>query len=104
MADVDIASDEVSANEVPLVANTVKTVGFARDLSEVKVANFVGTTTVYVHMVDPNRPRAAAVPPNGKHCYPVFASSTATLPVRTNGNTLVSLISTGATTVWVTAT
>jgi hypothetical protein len=102
MADVDVASDEVSANEVPLVANTVKTVGFARDLSEVKVANFVGTTTVYVHMVDLNRPRAATVA--GKHCFPVFASSTVILPVLTNGNTLLSLISTGATTVWVTAT
>ena len=102
MADVDVASDEVSANEVALVANTVKTVGFARDLSEVDVANLGGTTTVYVHVVDPDRPRAATAA--GKHCYPVYVNSTATLPVRTNGNTLLSLISTGASTVWVTAT
>lgn len=102
MADVDVAYGEVSANEVALTANTVKTVGFAQDLSEVEVSNFGGTTTVYVCFVDANHPKAATVA--GKHCYPVYANSTATLPVRTDGNTLVSLISSGATTVWVTST
>ena len=102
MADVDVAADEVGAPEVALTANTVKTIGFARDLSEVEVSNFGGTTTVYVHVVDSTRPRAATVA--GKHCYPVFANSVVTLPVRTNGNTLLSLISAGATTVWVNGT
>lgn len=102
MADVNVASDEIGAPEVALVANTVKTVGFARDLSEVEVANFGGTSAVYVHPVDPNRPRAATVA--GKHCYTVHPNSTATFSVETDGNTLLSLISAAATTVWVSST
>lgn len=102
MADVDVAPDEVGAYEVALVANTVKTVGFARDLSEVYVANFGGTASVYVAFVGPNQPKPATV--GGRHCYPVFPNSAATLPVRTDGNTLLSLISSAATTVWVTST
>jgi hypothetical protein len=102
MADVDVAAGEVAAHEVALVANTVKTVGFAQDLSEVEVANIGGTNTVYAHIVNSLEPRAATVA--GKHCYPVYPNSTVTLPVRTNGNTLLSLISSAATTVWVSST
>jgi hypothetical protein len=102
MADVDVASDEVGAPEVALVANTAKTVGFARDLSQCEVTNLGGASPVYVHFVDPDRPQAATVA--GKHCFTIFPNTSADLPVRTNGNTLVSLISAGATTVWVSAT
>ncbi len=102
MADVDVAADEVGAPEVALTAGTAKTVGFARDLSEVEVANFGGATSVYVAFVDADHPKGATVA--GRHCYPVYPNSAATLPVRTAGNTLVSLISSAATTVWVTAT
>lgn len=102
MADVDLTAEEVGAHEVALTANTAKTVGFARDLSEVEVANIGGTATVYVAFLDAGNAKAATV--GGKHCYPVFPNSTATLPVRTDGNTLVSLISPAATTVWVTRT
>lgn len=102
MADVDVAYGENGAQNVALVANTVKTVGFARDLSVCEVANFGGSATVYAYFVDPTAPRAATV--DGKHCFPVFPNSTAELPVRTDGNTLVSLISSAATTVWVNGT
>lgn len=102
MADVDLTADEIGAHEVALVANTAKTVGFARDLSEVEVANIGGSTPVYVAFLDAGHAKAATVA--GKHCFAVFPNSTATLPVRTDGNTLVSLISSGATTVSVSAT
>ena len=102
MADVDVAAGEVAAHEVALTANTVKTVGFAQDLSEVDVANIGGANAVYVHVVDQYNARAATVA--GKHCYAVLPNSAVTLPVRTNGNTLLSLISAAATTVWVSAT
>jgi hypothetical protein len=38
------------------------------------------------------------------HCYALQPNTSATLPVRTMGNTLVSVISSGTPTVWVTAT
>jgi hypothetical protein len=104
MADVDVAAGEVAAHEVALTANTVKTIGFAQDLSEVKIINSVGTTHIYVHVVDSTNTRAATV--QGKHCYqvpPAFPTGVV-IPVRTNGNTLLSLISSGATTVSVSAT
>lgn len=104
MADVDVAAGEVAAHEVALTANVVKTIGFAQDLSEVKVINSVGTTHIYVHPVDPFYPKAATV--QGKHCYqvqPAFPQGVV-IPVRTNGNTLLSLISSGNTTVSVSAT
>jgi hypothetical protein len=105
MADVDLdwSLGQFAASEVALVANTAKTVGFNRDLSAVEVANFGGSATVYVAFVDTaTQSKAATVA--GKHCYPVYPNSVATLPVRSEGNTLVSLISSGATTVWVNAT
>ncbi len=43
MADVDLTADEIGAYDVALVANTAKTVGFARDLGEVEVANSGGS-------------------------------------------------------------
>jgi hypothetical protein len=104
MADVDVAAGELAAHEVSLLANTVKTIGFAQDLSEVKIVNSVGTTHIYVHTVDQFYPKAATV--QGKHCYqvpPAFPQGVI-VPVRTNGNTLLSLISSGATTVSVSAT
>jgi len=99
MADVDLdwGAGEYAANEVALSANTAKTVGFNRDLSQVDIANLGGTASVYVSFT-----KAATVA--GKHCYAVYPNSTVTLPVRTDGNTLVSLISSAATTVWVSAT
>jgi hypothetical protein len=100
VADVDLTADEVGAHEVALVANTAKTVQFGQDLEQVEVANLGGTATVYVAFLDAGNAKAATVA--GKHTYPVFPNSTATLPVRTTGNTLVSVISSGATTVWLT--
>lgn len=102
MADVDVAYGEVGAYNVALVGNTVKTVGFAQDLSEVKITQVGGTVPAYVAFVDANHPKAATV--EGKHCYPVFVGSTQTLPVRTDGNTLVSLIASAAAVVWINAT
>ena len=102
MADVNVAAGDNGAQNVALVANTVKTVGFAQDLSEVEIAQPAGTATIYACFVDGNHPRAATV--DGAHCYPVFANSTATLPVRTDGNTLVSLICSATAAVWVNAT
>lgn len=103
MADVDVEDYEIGAPEVALSANTAKTVLFKnRDLSEVEVANIGGTTTVYVAFLDAGHTKAATVA--GKHCFPVYANSIATLPARTDGATLVSLISSGASTVWVNAT
>lgn len=104
MADVDVnmAAGEFAANEISLSANTAKTVQFTGDLSEVEVANFGGTAAVYVAFRDARQARDATVA--GKHCYPVYPNSVATLPVRSDGNTLVSLISSGATTAWVSAT
>lgn len=109
MADVNVVwgSGQTGAAEVALVANTVKTVGFDRDLGEVEVAAFgAGTKPVYVAFVDANQPRAAAVPSanSATHCLPVYPNSAAVLPVRSDGNTLLSLISAEATTVWVNAT
>ena len=103
MADVDLTADEIGAYDVALVANTAKTVLFAsRDLTEVEVANSGGTTKVYVAFLDAGHARAATVA--GKHCYVVHPNTTATIPVRTDGATLVSLISSGATTVDVSRT
>jgi hypothetical protein len=102
MADVDLTADEIGAYDVALVANTAKTVGFARDLGEVEVANSGGTTKVYVAFLDSGNAKAATVA--GKHCYVVHPNTAATIPVRTDGNTLVSLISSGATTVDVSRT
>ena len=104
MADVDVAAGEVAAHEVALVANTAKTIGFAQDLSEVKVVNSVGTTHIYVAFIDSEHPKAATVA--GKHCYQVPPTHPfgVVLPVRTDGNTLLSLISSGNTTVSVSAT
>lgn len=102
MADVTVAADEISASEISLSANTAKSVLFQRDLSEVRVANMVGTTTLYVRFSPEAEARTAAVA--GKFSYPVFPSSAVTLPVRVDGNLWVSLISSGATTAWVSAT
>jgi len=103
MADVTVAADEIGAYEIALVANTAKSVEFQRDLSEVEVANMGGTTTVYVRLSPVAEARAATVA--GKSCWPVFPNSTATLPApRIDGNLYVSLISSGATTVWANAT
>jgi hypothetical protein len=102
MADVDVAYGQVGAHNVALSANTAKTVGFAQDLSEVKVTQIGGTVPVYVTFVDANHPLAATV--EGKHCYPVFVGTTQTLPVRTDGNTLLSLIASATAAVWVSAT
>ena len=106
MADVNVAADQVGAAEVALTANTAKTVGFARDLSEVDVANMGGAAAVYVAFVDADHPKGATVPAANSptHCFAVYPNSTATLPVRTDGDTLVSVISSAATTVWVSAT
>lgn len=102
MADVTLTDEEVGAHEVALTANTAKTVQFGRDLSEVDVANIGGTAAVYVAFLDAGHAKAATVA--GKHCYAVYPNSTATIPARTDGNTLVSVISSAATTVWVSAT
>jgi hypothetical protein len=102
MADVTVAADEIGAYEIALVANTAKSVLFQRDLSEVEVANMGGTTTVYVRLSPEAEARAAASP--YKFSYPVFPNSVATLPVPVDGNLYVSLISSGATTVWVNRT
>lgn len=102
MADVDLTADEIGAYDVALVANTAKTVQFARDLGEVEVANSGGTTKVYVALLDAGNAKAATV--GGKHCFVVHPNSVATIPVRTDGVTLVSLISSGATTVDVSRT
>lgn len=103
-ADVNVsrAAGEIGAPEIALSANTAKTVQFDADLSQVEVANMTGTTTVYVAFVDAQQSKGATVA--GKHCFPIYPNSVATLPVRTDGNTLVSLISSGATTAWVNAT
>ena len=102
MADVTVAADEIGAYEIVLTANTAKSVLFQRDLSECEVANMGGTTTVYARFSPEAEARAAAVA--GKYSYPVYPNSVATIPVRIDGNTYVSLISSGATTVWVNAT
>jgi hypothetical protein len=102
MADVTVAADEISASEIALTANTAKSVLFQRDLSEVEVANFGGSTPVYVRFSPSGEDRAAVVA--DKKCYPVYPNSVATLPVRVDGNLYVSLISSGATTAWVNAT
>lgn len=102
MADVTLTDEAVGTYDLALSANTAKTVQFGRDLSEVKVANTVGTTAVYVAFLDAGHAKAATV--GGTHCYQVRASTAEVLPVRTDGNTLVSLISSGATTVAVSAT
>ena len=104
MADVNVADDEVGAPNVALVANTVKTVGFVDDLSEVRIVQPGGTAAVYACFVDANHPKAATV--DGKHCYPILPNVgiPTTLPVRTDGPTLISLICSATATVWVTAT
>lgn len=102
MADVNLVYGDVGTYDLALSANVAKTVQFARDLSEVKVANTVGTTAVYVAFIDGDHPKAATVA--GTHCYQVRAATAEVLPCRTDGNTLVSLISSGATTVAVSAT
>jgi hypothetical protein len=104
MADVNVADNEVGAPNVSLTANTVKTVGFGDDLSEVRIVQPGGTATVYACFVDANHPAAATV--DGKHCYPIFASvsNPPPIPVRTDGPTLISLICSATATVWVSAT
>jgi hypothetical protein len=107
MADVTVAADEVGAYEVALTANTAKSVLFQRDLSEVEVANLGGTTTVYVRLSPEAEARAATVAgaAGNKYCYPVYPNSVVTLPAsRIDGNLYVSLISSGATTVWANGT
>ena len=103
MADVTVAADEIGAYEIALTANTAKSVLFQRDLSEVEVANMGGTTTVYARLSPEAEARAATVA--GRFSYPVYPNSVVTLPVsRVDGNLYVSLISSGATTVWVNGT
>ena len=102
MADVTVAVGEIAASEIALVANTAKSVLFQWDLSEIEVTNYGGSTTVYARLSPEAEARTAAVA--GKFSYPVFPNSSVTLPVRVDGNLFVSLIASGATTVWVNAT
>lgn len=107
MADVTVAADEIGAYEIALTANTAKSVEFQRDLSEVEVANMGGTTTVYVRLSPVAEARAATLPgtASNRACWAVYPNSTVTLPAsRIDGNLYVSLISSGATTVWANAT
>jgi hypothetical protein len=108
MADftVDLSLNQVGLAGLVLVANTAKTVQFTADLEQVQVTSSGGTAQLYVAFVDANHPLGAAVPSAGTvtHCYALQPNTSATLPVRTMGNTLVSVISSGTPTVWVTAT
>lgn len=102
MADVTVAANEVGSGPVSLSANAAKSVQYSRDLSEVEIGNLGGTDVVWVAFIDRNHSAVATV--GGKHCYPIYPNSVATIPVRTDGDTLISVISASATTVYSNAT
>lgn len=101
MADVTLATDEFSSGLIALTASTAKSVQFPRDLSAVRVVN-EGANVLWVAISASSQATAATV--QGKNCWPVRPRSEATLPVRADGNTHVSLIALTAATAYVAAT
>lgn len=94
MATHTVGPDEVGAHRITLTANTIETVTFTEDLPNSEVISD-GTAAVY-YTLDGTTPTVG-----GNNCYvlPAGAACVDSRYVRTAGNTVVKLISTGTPTV-----
>jgi hypothetical protein len=89
-----VASGEVAAHAITLVANTVETVAFEGGLGTVTVLSHDGTSPVYF-TTDGTTPTVA-----GAHCWCVPAAVGAfTVPVSTYGPNSIKAISAGTPTI-----
>jgi hypothetical protein len=98
VANYTIASGNVGKYELSLTANTEDIVDFPRDLSTVEVKCLTGTAPIYVSF------GTVAATVKGDQCYDVPPGTMVQIPVRTDGNTRVRLISSAAATYSVSST